>query len=66
VHEKVRDYLAAGTRLVVVLDPDERRATVHQPHTAPLTLTQDHILDLDVIVPEFRVPLSDVFGQLPA
>ena len=66
VHEKVRDYLAAGTRVVVVLDPGSRRATVHQPNAAPYKLTQDDMLDLDTVVPEFRVALSEVFGQLPA
>ena len=62
VHEKVRDYLAAATRVVVVRDPDRRRAIVHQPHAAPLTLTEHDMLDLDTVVPAFRIPLNEVFG----
>jgi Uma2 family endonuclease len=57
----VHDYLAAGSRVVVVLDPDHRRATVYQPHAAPLALTEHDMLDLDTVVPAFRVPLNEVF-----
>jgi Uma2 family endonuclease len=62
VDEKVRDYLAAGTHVVAVLDPDRRRAILHRPSAAPLALRQNETLDLDPVVPGFRVPLNDVFG----
>lgn len=63
VDEKVDDYLTAGARLVVVLDPQRRRATVYRPHGDPLTLTPSDTLDLDPVVPGFRVDLSEIFGE---
>ena len=62
VDEKVHDYLAAGTHVVAVLDPDHRRAILHRPNAAPLALRQNETLDFDPVVPGFRVPLNDVFG----
>ena len=62
VDEKVHDYLAAGTHVVAVLDPDHRRAILLRPNAAPLAFRETETLDLDPVVPGFRVPLNDVFG----
>ena len=62
VREKVHDYLSAGTCIVVVIDPDDRRAALHQPGAPSRILTVNDTLDLNDVVPEFRVRLSDVLG----
>ena len=61
VREKLGDYFAAGTPLVLVIDPDAQRATVHRLGAAPATLTSDDTLDLDDVVAGFRLQLHDVF-----
>jgi len=63
VQDKVREYLAAGTRQVVVVDPEGRGATVHGPHADSLALTLDDTLDLDLVVPGFRVGLRELFAH---
>jgi Uma2 family endonuclease len=65
VHEKVRHYLGAGTLLIVVLDPEGRRATVHRPHADPLSLTSADTLELEPVVPGFRVRLEELFAPSP-
>src|SRR5215207_4926141 len=41
VVEKVSEYLAAGCRMIVVVDPRGRSATVYRPHSDARWLTED-------------------------
>lgn len=59
--DKLADYFAAGTPIVVVVDPDAEQATVYRPGTAPITLGSDDTLDLDDAVAGFRLQLREVF-----
>jgi Uma2 family endonuclease len=61
VREKISDYFGAGTPIVVIVDPDAQRATVHRSGAVPITLTSDETLDLDDVIAGFRLPLRDVF-----
>jgi len=61
IREKIDDYFAASTPVVVILDPDAEEATVHRPGASPVTLGTDDTLDLDDVVTGFRLPLRDVF-----
>ena len=56
VHAKVADYLAAGTRLVWVVDPDpERRTiTVYESLLVPRVLGEDDEIDATTVLPGFR------------
>lgn len=60
VRERVRDYLVAGALMVVVIDPQSRRAIVHRPETSPLILTAADVLELDAVVPGVRLELRDL------
>jgi Uma2 family endonuclease len=60
VNEKVADYLAAGTPVVVIIDPQIRRAIIHRAPAAPMTLSADDTLDLDDVVAGFTLNLSEV------
>ena len=58
---KVADYLASGTRLVWILDPEKRRVTVHRTVLSPRTLEAEDILEGEDVLPGFRVKVSDLF-----
>jgi Uma2 family endonuclease len=61
VEEKVAEYLDAGCRMVIVVNPRHRRATVYTPGAAVL-LTDDDALDGGDVVPGWTLPLKDVFA----
>lgn len=63
VHEKVPDYLAAGTVMVVVVDPHRQRVTVHRPGSPATILTINDTLDLHPAVRDWRLKLADLFAQ---
>ena len=62
IAEKVRDWLDAGTRMVVVVNPRGRDATVHTPNQEPITLTEDDTLDGGEAVPGWNMPVKDIFS----
>ena len=61
VARKVSQYLAAGTRLVWLLDPETRTAAVHRPGREVIELGEDGVLDGEDIVPGFRPALTEVW-----
>lgn len=61
VEEKVLDWLAAGTQMVVVLNPAKRTASVHRGAQAQL-LTEHDTLSGGDVVPGWSVPVRDLFG----
>jgi Uma2 family endonuclease len=61
VSEKARQYLDAGVRLVWVVDPRSRTATVHRPDGGTV-LIGDAALDGEDVLPGFRLPLPDLFA----
>jgi Uma2 family endonuclease len=60
VNAKVRDYLDAGTRMVVVVDPETETATVHR-RQATSRLAIDDAIDGADVVPGWLLPLREVF-----
>jgi Uma2 family endonuclease len=58
---KVAEYLAHGVPLVVLVDPDERTASLFRRSSAPVTIDADGVLDLDDVVSGFRCSLRDLF-----
>ena len=62
VNEKVADYLAAGTRMVVVVNPRNRTVNVHTPDNT-ITLTMGDTLDGGDVVPGWQMPLSEIFAD---
>ena len=61
IDEKIDQYLAAGTRMVCVVYSKRRTVTLHRPDRAPQVLTDGDTLDLDEVVPGFRMPVSKIF-----
>ena len=61
VEAKVRQWLRSGTRMVMVVDPETRTATVHTP-TATSRLSSGDTLDGGDVVPGWRLPLAEIFA----
>ena len=61
VDEKVREYLGAGTEMVIVVDPRKRTATVHMRAGSTQHLSIDDSLDGGEVVPGWRLPLREIF-----
>ena len=60
--EKVAEYLAAGTQLVVV-DPINRAITKHPARGGITRLGEGDALALDDIMPGFECAAADIFGR---
>ncbi len=61
IHAKVADYLAAGTRLVWVVDPETKTVAVYRDLLTPRTLEAIDTLAGEEILPDFRVEVADLF-----
>ena len=61
VAEKVADWLAAGTRMVIVVDPRRRVAAVHLPGQEPVTLAEGDTLEGGDVVPGWRMLVGEIF-----
>ena len=61
VETKALDWLAAGTKLVLVIDPARRTATTYRGQEDVQVHTGDTRLDLSDAVPGWRVTLADLF-----
>jgi Uma2 family endonuclease len=59
--EKVSEYLNAGVRVVVVLDPEPQIAQVFTADDAPRTLKTDEELILPGVLDDFRVRVGQFF-----
>lgn len=61
VEEKVEDWLNAGCRAVVVVNPRRRTVNLHRSPMEVTTLSESDTLELDDIVPGWRMPVEDIF-----
>lgn len=61
VARKVSQYLAAGVRLVWVIDPYARTAAIYRPGQEVEELSEDGVLDGEDVIPGFCLPLSEIW-----
>ncbi len=61
IRTKVADYLAAGCRLVWVVDPERRRVTTYRTLLAPRVLGPDDTLEGDDVLPGWSIPVESIF-----
>jgi Uma2 family endonuclease len=59
---KVNEYLAAGVRLVWVIDPEDRIVMVHQPGKQPSEVIDGQNLEGYDVLPGFSLPLAELFA----
>jgi Uma2 family endonuclease len=62
VAAKIHEYLDAGTRMILVVDPPRRTITVHRSRTDVAVLTEDDVLDGGDVVPGWKLPVRDIFA----
>ncbi|HWE61191.1 MAG TPA: Uma2 family endonuclease [Chloroflexota bacterium] len=63
IHARVQQYLAAGTRLVWVVNSYDESVTIYELNAArPRTLTGTDVLDGGAIVPGFQVPVWQLWA----
>ena len=63
VEEKVADWLAAGTLAVIVANPRNRTVEIHRSPTDVVVLNEDDILEVQDVVPRWRMPVSEIFDE---
>lgn len=63
MHAKVADYLAAGARLVWVVDPKKRSVTTYRTLLAPRRLESHQSLDGEDVLPGLAIPLESIFER---
>jgi Uma2 family endonuclease len=61
VDEKVREWLNAGARMVVVVNPRNRTVTVHDLEGRSTRLTENDILDGKEVVPGWSILVRELF-----
>ena len=62
VLEKVRDWLAAGSRAVWVVDPRTHTVTMHRGPSQVVILSQTDTLRDEDLLPGFSVPVAELFS----
>jgi len=63
VIEKIERYLDDGVRLVLLLDPPHRIITIYRSGSnQTMRLNDSDILDLTDLLPDFSIPVRDIFG----
>ena len=61
VQDKVADWLDAGTRLVVVVNPSTQTVALYRSQSDIRILTMDDVLDGGEVVPNWTLPVRDIF-----
>ncbi len=61
VSRKVEEYLAAGVRLVWVIDPKAERVFIYRQDESATILTNKDSLDGEDVVPGFLCAIADLF-----
>ncbi len=62
VDAKVTDWLDAGTRMVVVVNPRTRSVTVYRSRAQIVVLREQDTLDGNDVVPGWTLPVAALFA----
>ena len=63
LHAKVADYLAAGTRVVWVVDPHEKCVSVYRTLLSPRRLTGDDRVEAEGLLPGFGIAARELYER---
>lgn len=59
---KVDEYLAAGVKVVVILDGDSQTASTYRPNVVQEIFRMADTLTIPDVLPGFSVPVAKLFG----
>jgi Uma2 family endonuclease len=59
--EKIKEWLAAGTRLVWIVDPPRQRVHIHSPVRPARTLALQDTRDGEDVLPGLKLPVAEIF-----
>ncbi len=62
IFERVADYLIAGVKVVLVLDPYTKTASLYRPDSPPQTLSATDDLTIPDVLPGFSVSVASLFA----
>jgi len=65
IEDKVQDYLAAGVNLIWIIYPQKQFVVVHRQSKIVSILFETDELEGEEVLPDFRLPLEKLFGNLP-
>ncbi len=65
IEEKIKDYLSAGVHLVWIIYPQNRIIAVYRQNNIVSILRENDEIDGENVLPDFRLSLSELFGDLP-
>jgi Uma2 family endonuclease len=63
MNRKLREYFAAGVRMVWIVDPRKRTARIYTAVDQSVLITEDQALDGGAVLPGFRLPLKELFAE---
>jgi len=63
LHLKIRQYLAAGAKAVVVVSPRAREVWIYRAEGSPLAL-RDGSVELPDVLPGWALPLAEIFAPV--
>ena len=63
MHRKLRDYFAAGVRLVWYIDPESQTATAYTAADQSTAIGRDGVLDGGDVLPGFTLSLTELFAK---
>jgi Uma2 family endonuclease len=64
LRDKVDEWLQAGVQVVWVVDPQRRVVEVFQPDQPIRVLREGDTLTGDPVLPDFQLPLSELFAEI--
>jgi Uma2 family endonuclease len=64
LRDKVDEWLQAGVQVVWVVDPQRRTVEVFQPNQPIRVLREGDTLTGDPVLPDFQLPLSELFAEI--
>jgi Uma2 family endonuclease len=65
IETKIKEYFEAGVRLVWVVYPRQEQFYIYDSPSQVRRLTRTDMLDGGAVLPDFRLPLADLFLQPP-
>lgn len=58
---KIQDWLSAGTRAGVLVDPRKKNVSIYRANVPVVTLDESTELEVPDIIPGWTIPVSDIF-----